>query len=91
MNDLVIRSYVTYARLHGLSRSENPQTSTAILARPCSLLYFAAVPTFRFSGLRITVHDGPQRSTCLLSDPQCTLLDAGVRGCMRLQMRLSCC
>ena len=27
-------------------------------------------PTFRFSGLRITVQDRPQRSTCLLSEPR---------------------
>jgi hypothetical protein len=30
-----------------------------------------------------------RRSTCLLSDPRYTLMDAGVRGCMRLGMRLS--
>jgi hypothetical protein len=45
-------------------------------------------PTFRFSGLRITVQDWPRRSTWLLSDPRYTLMDAGVRRCMRLEMRL---
>jgi hypothetical protein len=27
-------------------------------------------PTFRFSGLRIAMQDGPRRSPCLLSDLQ---------------------
>jgi hypothetical protein len=46
-------------------------------------------PTFRFSGLRITVQDRPRRSLSLLSDVRWTPIDAGVRGCMRLQMRLA--
>ena len=46
-------------------------------------------PTFRFSGLRITVQDWPWRSICLLSDLRYTPKDAGVRRCMRLGMRLS--
>jgi hypothetical protein len=46
------------------------------------------LPTFRFSGLRITVHDRPWWSPCLLSDRRDTPMDAGVRGCMRLEMRL---
>src|SRR5689334_1234495 len=46
-------------------------------------------PTFRFSGLRITVQDRPQRSACLLSRPRYTPMDAGVRGCTRLEMRLT--
>jgi hypothetical protein len=37
-------------------------------------------PTFRFSGLRITVQDWPRWSPCLLSDPRCTPMDAGARG-----------
>jgi hypothetical protein len=45
-------------------------------------------PTFRFSGLRITVQDRPQRSVWLLSDLRYTPMDAGVRGCMKLGMRL---
>ena len=45
-------------------------------------------PTFRFSGLRIAVRDRPLRSMCLLSELWCTPIDAGVRRCMRLQMRL---
>ncbi len=35
-------------------------------------------PTFRFSGLRITVQDWPQRSPGLLSDLRYTLIDVGV-------------
>jgi hypothetical protein len=46
-------------------------------------------PTFRFSGLRIIVWGWLRRSPCLLSDLACTPIDAGVRGCMRLEMRLS--
>ena len=46
-------------------------------------------PTFRFSGLRVTVQDRPRRSLWLLRDVGYTLMDAGVRECMRLQMRLS--
>jgi hypothetical protein len=46
------------------------------------------LPTFRFSGLRMTVQDRPGRSCCLLSDVWCTPMDAGARGCMRLEMRL---
>jgi hypothetical protein len=45
--------------------------------------------TICFSGLRIIVQDWPQRSRCLLSDLRYMLIDAGVRGCMRLVMRLS--
>jgi hypothetical protein len=45
-------------------------------------------PTFRFSGLRITVQDRPGRSLDLLSGLRNTPMDAGVRGCMRLGMRL---
>jgi hypothetical protein len=47
-------------------------------------------PTFRFSGLRITVQDRPRKSNCLLSDLRYTPIDAGVRRCMRLRMRLRC-
>ena len=47
--------------------------------------------TFRFSGLRITVQDWPQWSICLLSELGYTPIDAGVRGCMRLGMRLKRC
>jgi hypothetical protein len=46
------------------------------------------LPTFRFSGLRITVQDRSRKSLWLLSDPRCTPMDTGVRGCMRLRMRL---
>jgi hypothetical protein len=46
-------------------------------------------PTFRFSGLRITVQDWPWWSTCLLSDRRYTPMDADTRRCTRLQMRLS--
>jgi hypothetical protein len=35
------------------------------------------------------VQDRPWRSTCLLSDPRYTPMDVGVRGCMRLGMRLA--
>jgi hypothetical protein len=45
-------------------------------------------PTFRFSGLRITVQDRPQRSLWLLSGLRYTSIDASARGCMRLGMRL---
>ncbi len=45
-------------------------------------------PTFRFSGLRITVQDRPQRSFRLFSELPCTPMDVGVPGCMRLEMRL---
>ena len=45
-------------------------------------------PTFRFSGLRITIQDRPWKSFSLLSDLRYTPMDAGVRGCMRLEMRL---
>jgi len=45
-------------------------------------------PTFRFSGLRITVQDQPQRSPCLPSGLRYTPIDADVRRCMRLEMRL---
>jgi hypothetical protein len=45
-------------------------------------------PAFRFSGLRITVQDRPRRSLWLLSGLRCTPMDAGVRRCMRLEMRL---
>jgi hypothetical protein len=45
--------------------------------------------TFRFSGLRISVQDWPRRSIRLLSDLGCTPIDADVRRCMRLRMRLS--
>jgi hypothetical protein len=31
-------------------------------------------PTFRFSGLRITVQDRPRRSLCLFSEPWYTLM-----------------
>jgi hypothetical protein len=44
--------------------------------------------TFRFSGLRITVQDSPRGSLRLLSKLRCTPMDAGVRGCMRLEMGL---
>jgi hypothetical protein len=46
-------------------------------------------PTFRFSGLRITVQDGPRRAACLLSDLGCTPIDAGACGYTRLGMRLT--
>jgi hypothetical protein len=46
------------------------------------------LPTFRFSGLRITVQGRPRRSPWLVSSWWYTLMDAGVRGCMRLRMRL---
>ena len=39
-------------------------------------------PTFRFSGLRITIQDRPWKSFSLLSDLRYTPMDAGVRGCM---------
>src|SRR5215472_1230798 len=42
----------------------------------------------RFSGLRIAVQDCSRRSTGLLSGPWHTSMNAGVRGCMRLGMRL---
>ena len=42
------------------------------------------LPTFRFSGLRITIQDGPWRSMCLLGELRCTPTDAGVPECMRL-------
>ena len=45
-------------------------------------------PTFRFSGLRITVQDRPRRSLWLLRGVWRTPMDAGVCGCMRLEMRL---
>ena len=48
-------------------------------------------PAFRFSGLRITVQDRPQRSLWLLSDMPYTLVDTAGRGCMRLEMRLRTC
>ena len=37
-------------------------------------------PTFRFSGLRITVQGRPWQSRCLLSDMRWTPVDAGRRG-----------
>jgi hypothetical protein len=46
------------------------------------------LPTFRFSGLGTTVQDRPRRSLWLLSGLRCTPMDAGVRRCMRLEMRL---
>jgi hypothetical protein len=46
------------------------------------------LPTFRFSGLRITVQDRLGTSGCLLSDLRHRPMDAGVRRCMRLGMRL---
>jgi hypothetical protein len=46
------------------------------------------LPTFRFSGLSITVQDRPRWSLCLPNGLRCTPMDAGVRGCMRLEMRL---
>jgi hypothetical protein len=45
-------------------------------------------PTFRFSGLGITVQDRPQRSLWLVSDLRCTPIVGDARGCMRLEMRL---
>ena len=42
----------------------------------------------RFSGLRITMQGWPQRSRCLLTSLRDMPIDAGVRGCMRLEMRL---
>ena len=45
-------------------------------------------PTFRFSVVRFTVQDRPRRSVWLLSDRRYTPMDAGVRRCMRLEMRL---
>jgi hypothetical protein len=35
------------------------------------------------------MQDRPRRSLWLLSDRRCTPIDAGVRGCMRLGMRLA--
>jgi hypothetical protein len=69
-------------------------------SQPVALLYLRAVRlparlvrpwvlSFRFSGLRITVQDWPRRSACLLSGLRYTPIDARVRGCMRLRMRLT--
>ena len=44
--------------------------------------------TYGFSELRITVQDQPGTSGRLLSDLRCTPMDVGVRGCIRLGMRL---
>ncbi len=41
------------------------------------------------SGLRIAVQDRPRRSLWLLSGQGYTLIDAAVRRCMRLRMRLT--
>src|ERR1700691_365850 len=49
------------------------------------------VPAFRYSGLRLTVHGWPRSSTCQLSYLRYTPIDAGVLGCMRLEMRLLSC
>ena len=46
-------------------------------------------PTFRFSGLRITVQNRPRWSAYLLGGQWYTPIDAGVRSCMRLEMRLA--
>ena len=39
-------------------------------------------PTFRFSGLRITVQDWPRMSLRLLSDLRCTPINAGALACI---------
>lgn len=70
------------ADLSGVSVSERYARSVVVARSRIEL------PTFHFSGLGITVQDGPQRFLRLLSDLRYTLIDAGARGCMRLGMRL---
>jgi hypothetical protein len=45
-----IRSYSTCPVLRGTRMLGRPHTSTAVLVRPCSLRYLAAVLTFRLQG-----------------------------------------
>jgi hypothetical protein len=84
-----LRSERDYAGTHG----RQPQESMAGISagqRSENVVVRGRIelPTFRFSGLRITVQDEPQRSLCLLGDLRYTHMDADVRGCMRLGMRL---
>jgi hypothetical protein len=54
----------------------------------CVRLQARLGPALPLSGLRITMQDWLRWPPCLLSVLRCTSIDAGVRGCMRLGMRL---
>jgi hypothetical protein len=76
----------------GLGRPSQPLIATTDLRTRMAQLGVlrggVEPPTFRFSGLGITMQEWPWTSPCLLSDLRCTHMDAGVRACMRLEMRL---
>src|SRR5215475_11186808 len=84
--------------MSGIRLSVRLTTSAANFARPCeqsSVCRTEATQadhceclTIRFSRLRITVQDQPGTSGRLLSDLRYTLMDADVRRCVRLGMRL---